>query len=167
MDERSRALFDAGHRVGGRLPIRHALLKKLSDGEPATTEDRDRHASSSGRIKSMTINGYYTSEIGLRQELGDERAAVPGRVPRVRSPRAPGVDADRIRISSIPIAHLKRTCRGRTALALQQRLPEVADASRCARRTLSSRKSSMRDALLDLLPGHGRRTVARGCGRTE
>jgi hypothetical protein len=47
------------------------LLTAISDEKPATSADmlgRDFFRA----IKSMTITGYYTSEVGMKQELGDD-----------------------------------------------------------------------------------------------
>lgn len=69
IDDRSRALF--GKSFGEASPAdQTALLTRLSaEGNP----DREDRIGTDffQAIKSMTIDGYYTSEIGLRQELGD------------------------------------------------------------------------------------------------
>lgn len=47
-----------------------ALLTRIADENPA---EADRPGAEFFRaIKSMTISGYYTTEIGLRRELGDD-----------------------------------------------------------------------------------------------
>ena len=68
MDARSRML--TGSAILSATPAQQAdLLTRLSSGdsreEPAGVEFFRA-------IKAMTITGYYTSEIGLRQELGDD-----------------------------------------------------------------------------------------------
>jgi hypothetical protein len=69
MDSRSRALF--GKDFASATPTEQtALLTRLAaPGNP----DKEEQAGLDffEAIKSMTINGYYTTEIGLRQELGD------------------------------------------------------------------------------------------------
>jgi hypothetical protein len=70
MDERSRALFGKDI-VAATTAEQTTLLTRLStegnpDGEaPIGLEFFQA-------LKSMTINGYYTTEIGLKQELGDD-----------------------------------------------------------------------------------------------
>jgi len=73
MDERSRALFGKDF-LGATAAEQTALLTRLAkEGGPSAVEADDRpgvdffHA-----IKAMTINGYYTTEVGLHQELGDD-----------------------------------------------------------------------------------------------
>ena len=69
IDERSRAQFRTDF-VAATPAQQTELLTTLSKSDGETGELRAGvqffHA-----IKSMTIDGYYTSEIGLRQELGD------------------------------------------------------------------------------------------------
>jgi len=70
MDERSRSLFGTDI-VSAAAADQNALLKKFSDEDTQAPEDRigiDFFRA----LKSMTISGYYSSEIGLRQELGDD-----------------------------------------------------------------------------------------------
>jgi hypothetical protein len=70
MDTRSKALF--GEDVTSATPDQQtALLTRLSSEESGAAEDQ------AGRdffraLKSMTITGYYSTEIGLRKELGDD-----------------------------------------------------------------------------------------------
>ena len=69
IDTRSRAL-SGGDFLGASPEQQTTLLTRLS------AEGNSNQEEAIGReffqaIKSMTINGYYTSEIGLRQELGD------------------------------------------------------------------------------------------------
>jgi hypothetical protein len=70
MDQRSKALFKKDF-LGASEKDQIALLTRLSaDGNPnkEAAVGRDFFLA----IKAMTINGYYTTEIGLRQELGDD-----------------------------------------------------------------------------------------------
>jgi len=69
IDQRSQQLF--GHDFAGAgAENQTTLLTRLSSAPRAEGDDKIGvdffHA-----IKSMTINGYYSTEIGLRQELGD------------------------------------------------------------------------------------------------
>jgi hypothetical protein len=70
MDARSKALF--GKDVIAATPEQQtALLTKLSSEASGPAEDqvgRDFFRA----LKSMTITGYYSTEIGLRKELGDD-----------------------------------------------------------------------------------------------
>ena len=73
MDSRSKALF--GKDFLTSTPSEQtALLTRLSQGaDRATPEAEDRPGVEFFRaIKSMTISGYYTTEVGLKQELGDD-----------------------------------------------------------------------------------------------
>jgi hypothetical protein len=70
VDARSTKLY-AKEFLGATAAEQTALLTRISaagnpDGEEQTGTDFFR------AIKVMTINGYYTSEIGLHQELGDD-----------------------------------------------------------------------------------------------
>ena len=70
VDERSRELFGADF-LSASAEQQDALLTIMSSGKNKSLMDQigvDFFQS----IKSMTITGYYTSEIGLRQELGDD-----------------------------------------------------------------------------------------------
>jgi Gluconate 2-dehydrogenase subunit 3 len=69
MDDRSQALF--GKDLLGASPEEQTtLLTRLSrEGNPDKEEQIGLDFFQA--LKSMTINGYYTTEIGLRQELGD------------------------------------------------------------------------------------------------
>lgn len=69
MDERSQTLFKKDF-VGASAADRTTLLTTLSNDKNDAVEDRVG-VQFFRAIKSMTIDGYYTSEIGLRQELGD------------------------------------------------------------------------------------------------
>lgn len=69
IDRRSRELFEKDF-VSADVESQTKLLTRLSaEGNP----DREEQTGVDffRAIKSMTINGYYTTEIGLRQELGD------------------------------------------------------------------------------------------------
>jgi hypothetical protein len=70
IDERSRSEFGAPIEAAG-VQQQTALLARLADEENHAAGDAAGveffHA-----IKSMTISGYYSTEIGLRQELGDD-----------------------------------------------------------------------------------------------
>lgn len=69
IDTRSRAL-SGGDFLGASPEQQTTLLTRLSaEGNPNKEEAIGRDFFQA--IKSMTINGYCTSEIGLRQELGD------------------------------------------------------------------------------------------------
>jgi hypothetical protein len=69
INERSRRLYEKDF-VDASPTDRNAMLTKLADGR--NTAAADRTGTEFFRaIKSMTIDGYYTSEIGLVQELGD------------------------------------------------------------------------------------------------
>ena len=70
MDERSRALFGKDF-LGATAAEQTSLLTRLSKEANPDGEDRIGIEFFEA-IKSMTINGYYTSQIGLRQELGDD-----------------------------------------------------------------------------------------------
>ena len=68
IDTRSRTLFGKDV-VSATAAQQTDLLTKLS----ATPSREDRAGIDFfAAIKSMTITGYYTSEIGLHQELGDD-----------------------------------------------------------------------------------------------
>ena len=69
MDERSRTQFRTDF-VAATPAQQTELLTTLSKGDGETAELR-AGVQFFRAIKSMTIDGYYTTEIGLRQELGD------------------------------------------------------------------------------------------------
>jgi hypothetical protein len=82
MDRRSRALFRQDF-LAAAGDDQAALLTRLSAaGNPDKEEAAGRNFFQA--IKSMTISGYYTTEIGLRQELGDSG--------QLFLPRFPGCD---------------------------------------------------------------------------
>jgi hypothetical protein len=70
VDARSKALF--GEDIGeASIEQQTALLAQLSDErEPDGEAPIGRQFFQA--LKAMTITGYYTSEVGLRQELGDD-----------------------------------------------------------------------------------------------
>jgi hypothetical protein len=72
LDARSQALFQ-GDFLSTPPARQTELLTKLSAGvdAPAPSEERAGIEFFTA-IKSMTITGYYSTEIGLRQELGDD-----------------------------------------------------------------------------------------------
>lgn len=55
-----------------------ALLTRIDDDGPVSAADRPG-ADFFRAVKSMTISGYYSTEIGLRQELGDDGRMVLAR----------------------------------------------------------------------------------------
>lgn len=69
MDERSRTQFRTDF-VAATPAQQTELLTTLAEGDGETAELR-AGVQFFRAIKSMTIDGYYTTEIGLRQELGD------------------------------------------------------------------------------------------------
>jgi hypothetical protein len=70
LDERSTILF--GNEFGAAEAAQQTtLLTRLADEDNRTEEDRPG-VEFFRAIKSMTISGYYTTEAGLRQELGDD-----------------------------------------------------------------------------------------------
>jgi negative regulator of replication initiation len=70
IDGRSKVLFKRDF-LSASAAEQTALLTRLStEGNPDKEEPIGTEIFQA--IKVMTINGYYTSEIGLRQELGDD-----------------------------------------------------------------------------------------------
>jgi hypothetical protein len=70
IDERSKKLF--GKDFADADPAQQtALLTRLADDDNKTEGDRPG-VEFFRAIKSMTITGYYTTEVGLRRELGDD-----------------------------------------------------------------------------------------------
>ncbi len=70
IDDRSKTLFGS-HFAAAEPGNQTSLLTRLA------AEDNSADADRLGieffqAIKSMTISGYYTTEVGLRQELGDD-----------------------------------------------------------------------------------------------
>lgn len=70
MDERSRASFGKDF-VDADAEQQTTLLTRVADEDNTAEEDR-AGVEFFRAIKSMTISGYYTTEVGLRQELGDD-----------------------------------------------------------------------------------------------
>lgn len=69
LDARSKALF--GSSFSSATPAQQIdLLTRLS-ADNAAAREGETGAQFFAAIKAMTITGYYSSEIGLRQELGD------------------------------------------------------------------------------------------------
>lgn len=69
LDERSRTLYKKDF-LSASAADQTSLLSKLADQENKSAADQTG-VQFFRAIKSMTIDGYYTSEIGLMQELGD------------------------------------------------------------------------------------------------
>jgi hypothetical protein len=70
VDERSRSLFGTEF-VEADAAQQTILLTRMADEDTRAEEDQ-AGAEFFRAIKSMTISGYYTTEVGLRQELGDD-----------------------------------------------------------------------------------------------
>lgn len=70
IDERSRSEFGTAIEAAS-VQQQTALLTRLADEENHAAGDA-RGVEFFHAIKSMTISGYYSTEIGLRQELGDD-----------------------------------------------------------------------------------------------
>jgi hypothetical protein len=70
MDDRSRSQFRTDF-VAATPAQQIELLTAISQNDPASAELR-AGAEFFQAMKAMTIEGYYTTEIGLRQELGDD-----------------------------------------------------------------------------------------------
>jgi hypothetical protein len=70
IDERSKTLFGKDFLAAGPAD-QTALLTRLSTEGAPDAADRPG-AEFFQAIKAMTINGYYTTEVGLRRELGDD-----------------------------------------------------------------------------------------------
>jgi hypothetical protein len=68
MDRKSRELFGADFK-DAKPDEQHALLVTLASGKNTSLEDQVGVEFFTA-VKSYTINGYYTSEIGLIKELG-------------------------------------------------------------------------------------------------
>jgi hypothetical protein len=74
MDARSTALF--GTNVLSATPERQTeLLTRMSSGSSGAGEETTG-ADFFQALKSLTITGYYTTQIGLQQELGDDGTLV-------------------------------------------------------------------------------------------
>jgi hypothetical protein len=70
LDRRSRALYGKDFNAAS-LEQQTELLTRISDDTKGSAEAREGREFFAA-IKSMTIAGYYTTEIGLHQELGDD-----------------------------------------------------------------------------------------------
>jgi glucoside 3-dehydrogenase (cytochrome c) hitch-hiker subunit len=88
IDERSRALFGRDF-LAATAAEQTALLTRLTNEGNPDGEDRIGIEFVQA-IKSMTINGYYTTEIGLRQELGDDGRLFLGQFPGCTHPEHQG-----------------------------------------------------------------------------
>lgn len=74
IDERSRARYQKDF-VSASAEQQTALLTPLADEANHTAEDATG-VTFFQAIKSMTISGYYSTQIGLQQELGDDGVMV-------------------------------------------------------------------------------------------
>lgn len=74
IDARSRELFGAGF-VGSTPAQQTALLTVLSSDRNTTSADRPG-VDFFKAIKGLTITGYYSSEVGMREELGDDGTVI-------------------------------------------------------------------------------------------
>jgi hypothetical protein len=70
MDARSKAMFGKD-LVAASAAEQTALLTRVSHEDNKSAEDRPG-IDFFQALKAMTINGYYTTEVGLRKELGDD-----------------------------------------------------------------------------------------------
>lgn len=70
LDARSVALFDRPF-ASATLPQQTELLTRLAAAD-APAREPQAGVDFFNAIKTLTISGYYTTEIGLRQELGDD-----------------------------------------------------------------------------------------------
>lgn len=70
IDERSRGRFGKGFSAASQAE-QTSLLTTLADENNKAADDR-AGVEFFRAIKSMTISGYYTSQIGLERELGDD-----------------------------------------------------------------------------------------------
>ncbi|MFI5183217.1 MAG: gluconate 2-dehydrogenase subunit 3 family protein [Vicinamibacteria bacterium] len=70
LDERSQEMFGADF-VAAAADQQTALLTIMSAGKGKSVADQIG-SEFFRAIKSMTITGYYTSEIGMKEELGDD-----------------------------------------------------------------------------------------------
>ncbi len=82
IDARSQALFNTTFS-GATAAQQTDLLTRLA-AEPSAETDAGTQFFTA--IKSMTITGYYTTEIGLRQELGDPGVLVLPSYPGCQHP---------------------------------------------------------------------------------
>lgn len=82
IDTRSQALFNAPF-TGATAAQQTDLLTRLAAESSAEAEAGTQFFAA---IKSMTITGYYTTEIGLRQELGDPGVLVLPAYPGCQHP---------------------------------------------------------------------------------
>lgn len=71
LDDRAKQDFSTATFVAATLAQQTALLTTISAPEAKTSADKTG-AEFFDAIKSMTIVGYYTSEPGMREEMGDD-----------------------------------------------------------------------------------------------
>lgn len=88
IDERSRARY-AKEFATASASEQESLLKTLASNENHAPDDRPG-VEFFRAIKSMTISGYYTSEIGLQQELGDDATMFLSEFPGCTHPEHQG-----------------------------------------------------------------------------
>ena len=69
MDRRTRALFRTPLGKAAQEQLTALLTRLSAEGNPDREDARGREFFQA--LKSLTIEGYYTTEIGMRQELGD------------------------------------------------------------------------------------------------
>jgi Gluconate 2-dehydrogenase subunit 3 len=69
LDQRSKSLFKADFLTAAAGDQTRLLTRLSAEGNPDKEEAAGRDFFQA--IKSMTVNGYYTTQVGLRQELGD------------------------------------------------------------------------------------------------
>lgn len=88
IDARSKALFGKDF-LSASAAEQTALLTRLSkEGNPDAEDPIGTEFFQA--IKVLTINGYYTSEIGLRQELGDDGQLFMAQFPGCTHPEHQG-----------------------------------------------------------------------------
>lgn len=78
LDERSRALFGQDFLTATSAQQVDLLTRLSSSVDAATPAEAAPGVEFFAAIKSMTITGYYSTEIGLRQELGDPGVLMSG-----------------------------------------------------------------------------------------
>ena len=88
MDERSRTLFGKDFMAASAAEQTTLLTRLSKEGNPDGEDQIGLEFFQA--IKSMTINGYYTTEIGFRQELGDDGQLFLGQFPGCTHPEHQG-----------------------------------------------------------------------------
>jgi hypothetical protein len=76
LDERSRALFTQDFVAATAVQQTDLLTRLSNSADGATPAEAPAGVECFLAIKSMTITGYYSTAIGLRQELGDSGVLV-------------------------------------------------------------------------------------------